>query len=108
MCDQGCAIEAVELVREPDEAKTLCKGLPSPATLPPVDSGATLLKCPDQGDRFWCHQNVVYACPESSAVEVAICTNGCAAEDETLADPSVDIATATTVMCRHDAGVTRP
>jgi hypothetical protein len=112
VCERGCAIEDVELVREPTEAKSLCKGLPSPATLPPplqADASAVTLACPDDGDRFWCRGGTVYACPpKSPAVPISVCTFGCAADDETLSEASVDIATATTVMCRHDRAVTGP
>ncbi len=108
VCERECALENVELVREPPEAKSLCKGLPSPATLPPPDA-ADVVNCPDEGDRFWCHGGAVYACPQrASAVMVAVCTHGCAADDETISEPSVDVGTATTVMCRHDSHVTRP
>jgi len=108
VCERGCAIEDVELVREASEAKTLCKGLPGPATVPPIDAGATT-PCPDESDRFWCRGGTVHACPgRGPAVPVSVCTFGCAADDETLAQPSIDVATATAVMCRHDRAVTGP
>jgi hypothetical protein len=109
VCDRGCAVENVELVREGKEATSLCKGLPAPATFPDLDASSLSVTCPDESDRFFCHRSNVYACPRgSSAVAVATCTFGCASDDETLADPAVDIGIATSVMCRHDPAVTTP
>jgi hypothetical protein len=108
VCERGCSLENVELLREPGEAISLCKGLPGPATYPQQDAGDSVT-CPDESDRFFCHGSNVYACPRaSSAVAVATCTFGCASEGETLGEPSVDIGIATSVMCRHDAGVATP
>jgi hypothetical protein len=107
VCDRGCSLENVELLREPRDAPSLCKGLPSPATYP--QDGGDSVTCPDESDRFFCHGSNVYACPRSSsAVAVATCTFGCASEGETLGEPSVDIGIATSVMCRHDHGVASP
>src|SRR5260370_24747432 len=41
VCEQGCAIEGVELVREPSATGPLCKGPAQPdlATLPKPDAG---------------------------------------------------------------------
>jgi len=111
-CPSGCAVENEELVREPRDAPSLCRGGKPVSAPPPVDAGTTT--CPNEGERFVCRSSTVFACPKgSSAVPVAVCTNGCAREDEALSDPSVDVGGATTVMCRrdhptHDAGVMAP
>ena len=108
VCDQGCRLEGAELLREPRDAPALCKGLPASATFPLQDGGDSDT-CPDESDRYFCHGSNVYACPKgSSAVAVATCTFGCAAEGETLADPAVDIGIATSIMCRHDRAVASP
>src|SRR5450631_2743014 len=36
VCEHGCVVENVELVREPDRAAALCNPLPVLATLPPL------------------------------------------------------------------------
>jgi len=112
VCANGCALETVELVREPDVAGSLCKRVSDSSALPLVDAGSTY--CPSEG-RFICRDGSVYACPQPSglAVPVAVCTLGCAQEEETLESPGVDIGTATSVMCAtrdrfHDSGILAP
>lgn len=51
--------------------------------------------------RFVCRAGTVHACPNGAAVPVAVCSFGCAVEEEVLTDARVDIATATNVMCRR-------
>ena len=97
----------VELVRERAQADSLCKATPGAwATVPPPDAGGEA--CPHEGERFVCRSGMVYACPSASSVPVAVCTNGCADDGETVADTSVDIASATQLMCVHDRRVTGP
>jgi hypothetical protein len=106
VCSKGCVIENVELVRDPERAKSLCKGAHVAATTPEADAGAG--ECPNEGERFFCHHATVFACPGASAVPVATCTNGCADDGETLAEPSLDIASATALMCAPDRRVVAP
>jgi hypothetical protein len=106
-CPSGCAIENEELVREPNEAASLCKSLQVPATRPALDAGSAT--CPNEGERFLCQAGTVWACPKNdSAVPVAVCTRGCAREGETLEDPRVDVGGATSVMCIRDNAVVDP
>lgn len=109
VCSRGCIVEDVTFVRDPRAAESLCR--PSTAehfaTNPPLDAAADEA-CTNEGERFLCRHGTVFACPSASAVPVALCTNGCADEGETVADPSIDIAAATALMCGHDPGVLGP
>jgi hypothetical protein len=119
VCERGCVLpDGVELVREPSVAGSLCRlGSPS-STLPPADAGG--VACPNEGERFLCRKGTIYACPQANpGVPVAVCSFGCAQEDETLDNASVDIAVASNVMCKrssaslmdqlvHDSGVVAP
>jgi hypothetical protein len=97
VCSDGCAVENLELVREPEGAPALCKNAHASATAP---NDAAAFTCPNEGERFVCHRATVYACPEhAAAVPVSVCTFGCADEDEALSHPLVDIAIATSLMC---------
>ena len=97
-CVAGCVVEGLELVREPEQAGTLCKPAGALAvSVPPSDAGGAT--CPS-GARFSCQAGTVYACPSgTSAVPVTVCTLGCVKEGETLDDPAVDVAGATAMMC---------
>jgi len=109
-CDAGCAAETVELAREPLDPATLCRSdstsfarLPDPS----ADGGA----CPTDA-RFFCGRGVIFACPPGApGVAVNVCTFGCEREDESLDEPNVDIAAATSLLCRRhrtDSGVAAP
>jgi hypothetical protein len=112
VCEQGCVLEGVELVREPSAARSLCKADKHASQPPMADAGS--IECPNEGERFLCRHGTIYACPKANpGVPVAVCAFGCVQEDETLESVSVDISVATSIMCRvdrlvHDSGVTPP
>ncbi len=113
VCTHGCAVENVELAREPSLAGSLCQHpMTGTSTLPEADAATTA--CPNEGERYLCRRGVVYACTtQGQGVPVAICSFGCAEDDETLATPEPSISAATTVMCRpsallHDSAVAPP
>ncbi len=109
VCTRGCIAEDVTFVRDARFAETLCRATTTGrfSTNPPPDAG-TDEPCPNEGERFLCRRGMVFACPSASAVPVALCTHGCADEGETVADPSIDIAAATALMCSHDPSALDP
>jgi hypothetical protein len=104
VCQKGCIAEGLELVRDPADAPTLCAESKLAAMPPPGE--VPLVNCP-AGDRFWCHDHTVFACPQgASAVPVNICTYGCREEGDGLGDPSIDIGGASRLLCLDHRRVT--
>jgi hypothetical protein len=104
VCESGCALDELEVVRDERDAKTLCAAKPAElatfAPDAPPDAGAWA--CTDDGARFQCHGGVVYGCA-GAGVPVATCAYGCVAEDDALTDDAIDVAGARLLACRRRA-----
>lgn len=107
-CPRGCAVDGLELFREADDATTLCVPTEGDPSFVPAPADAGVGVCPAEGERFLCHDGVVFACPGTEGVPVSVCSAGCVEEGETLDDVEVDIAKATALLCRRRTSLRHP
>ncbi len=102
VCEDGCLVDELELVRDESEARSLCadRAPSSFAPDPLPDASPASVTC-EEGIRFVCAGNVVHACALGGPVPVAQCLNGCVVEGESEDDEELDVARARSLMCRR-------
>ncbi|MGO9836195.1 MAG: hypothetical protein ACLP1X_18500 [Polyangiaceae bacterium] len=98
-CDQGCAVDGLEMVMDRKQAGTqLCAVLPDAGALALPTLPVPVAAPCEEGQRYVCRgARTIVECVSNAAV--GVCVRGCYAEDASIDDDGVSREAAFAILC---------